>query len=209
MGEDVRPILERARQGDREAFGWLVERYHRRVYATARRIMGGHDEAHDVVQEAFVRALRGMASFDGRCEFFTWLYRITINVALNHMRQQKRRRSVPLEEGVLPRALQATTRDPARLLELKQLSVDIQEAIAELSDTLRVTLVMVVVEGHSYREAAEILECSEGTVAWRVHEARKKLSIQLKQYLGTSSGDADKDDDGLRGDTSEAVDSRR
>src|SRR5678816_1509194 len=82
--------LDRARQGDREAFGRLVRRYQRRVYATALHIVGNHGDADDVAQEAFVRAYRGLASFDGRADFFTWLYRITINTALNALRSDKR-----------------------------------------------------------------------------------------------------------------------
>src|SRR5947207_10416904 len=82
--------LDRARRGDRDAFGRLVRRHQRRVYAAALHILGNHSDADDVTQEAFVRAFRGLASFDGRADFFTWLYRITINTSLNALRAGKR-----------------------------------------------------------------------------------------------------------------------
>ena len=87
---DEDPDLDRARQGDREAFGRLVRRHQRRVYAAALHILGNHSDADDVTQETFVRAYRGLATFDGRADFFTWLYRITVNTALNALRSDKR-----------------------------------------------------------------------------------------------------------------------
>lgn len=187
MGEDVRSLLERARSGDRDAFGKLVRSYQRRVYMTAYRMMGNHDDANDVAQDAFIRAYHGLSRFDARSDFFTWLYRILINVALNHLRQQRRRRSVSIDEVVLPAPLsEEVGDDPRRALELKQMVVEIGQALDLLPDTQRATLVLVILEGLPYREAAEILECSEGTVAWRVHEARKQLRQRLGKYLGDS-----------------------
>src|SRR3954447_9767152 len=82
--------LDRARRGDRDAFGRLVRRHQRRVYAAALHLLGNHSDADDVTQEAFVRAYRGLAGFDGRADFFTWLYRIAVNTALNALRSGKR-----------------------------------------------------------------------------------------------------------------------
>lgn len=204
MGDDVRPILERAQAGDRAAFGQLVRSYHRRVYMTAYRIMGNHDDANDVVQDSFVRAMRGLSAFDMRSDFFTWLYRIVVNVALNHLRQRRRRRTVPLEQVPLPPNLaQEAEQSPGRALELKRMVAEIGEALDELPDTLRATLVLVVLEGLPYRDAAGILDCSEGTVAWRVHEARQRLVGRLGKYLKSKNGHE------LRGDTTEAVDGGR
>src|SRR5258706_7971357 len=89
MGDED-PDLDRARGGDRDAFGRLVRRYQRRVYSAALHILGNHSDADDATQEAFVRAYRGLKTFDGRADFFTWLYRITINTALNALRSDKR-----------------------------------------------------------------------------------------------------------------------
>lgn len=184
MGDDVRSILERARKGDRGAFGQLVRSYHRRVYMTAFRMMGNHDDASDVTQDAFVRAYRGLPDFDARSDFFTWLYRIVVNVSLNHLRQGKRRKVVSIEDVALPAGLQRQAgADPRRALELKRMALDIHRALDDLPETLRATVVLVILEGMPYREAAEILECSEGTVAWRVHEARQKLRNHLGRHL--------------------------
>ena len=208
MGDDVRSLIERARSGDRAAFGSLVRSYQRRVYMTALRLTGSHDDAKDVAQESFIRAYRALAGFDGRSDFFTWLYRIVVNVGLNQLRRVRRQRCVSLEEVTLPEALlQQSGDDPRRLLELKQMVRDIREALDELPETLRATVVLVVMEGIPYREAAELLECSEGTVAWRMHEARQKLRARLGKYLRRETSGENKDE--LSGDTAKALDVRR
>src|ERR1700733_10624108 len=90
MGDEADPDLDLARQGDREAFGRLVRRHQRRVYAATLHILGNHSDADGAAQDAFVRAYRGLATFDGRADFFTWLYRIAVNTALNALRSGKR-----------------------------------------------------------------------------------------------------------------------
>jgi RNA polymerase sigma-70 factor (ECF subfamily) len=190
MGDDVRSIVERAREGDRAAFGQLVKSYQRRVYITAFRMMGNYDDASDVAQEAFIRAYRGLDSFDFRSDFFTWLYRIVINVSLNHLRQARRKRGISLQEAILPEPLQQQAGDdPRKILEFKQMMVATFQALDQLPDTQRATVVLVLMEGMPYREAAEILECSEGTVAWRMHEARKKLAERLGKHLNRTLKD--------------------
>jgi RNA polymerase sigma-70 factor (ECF subfamily) len=151
---------------------------------TAFRMMGNHDDASDVTQDAFVRAYRGLPDFDARSDFFTWLYRIVVNVSLNHLRQGRRRKVVSIDDVALPAGLQReAAADPRRALELKRMALDIHRALDDLPETLRATVVLVILEGMPYREAAEILECSEGTVAWRVHEARQKLRNHLGRHL--------------------------
>ncbi len=184
MAEDQGLVIEQARNGDREAFGKLVQTYQQRVYMTAYRMMGNHDDANDVAQEAFVRAFHGMARFDGRAEFFTWLYRIVTNVSLNHLRGLRRRRSVAIDDVKLPESLlRDAGDDPRKILEMKQRAQEIATALDELSDTLRATVVLVIMEGFSYRETAEILDSNEGTIAWRVYEARQKLRIRLENCI--------------------------
>lgn len=185
-GED--DLLARAKRGDRTAFGMLVKKHHRRVYATALHIMGNHAEADDVTQDAFLRAYRGLGGFDGRSDLFTWLYRITINTALNHIRSQKRADSIARAgadesglgdgEGGLDRP-GARERSPREWAELGQEMQRVLDALWQLSPTLRVTLVLATVEGLPYRKISELLEIPEGTVAWRVNEARQKLRAIL------------------------------
>jgi RNA polymerase sigma-70 factor (ECF subfamily) len=178
--------LARARQGDRQAFAGLVRRYQRRVYSAALHILGNHGDADDVTQEAFIRAFKGLGGFDGRSDFFTWLYRITVNTALNHMRSNKRgqaladRSHVEAQHGGgRPESLGVAERTPAEWALLSQDLRRVLEAVATLSPPLRVTLVMATVDDLPYKQIAEILEIPEGTVAWRVNEARRLLRLRF------------------------------
>ncbi|MCC6749688.1 MAG: sigma-70 family RNA polymerase sigma factor [Deltaproteobacteria bacterium] len=206
MGDDSQALVERARKGDRAAFGLLVRRYHRRVYGLAHRMLGNHDDADDVAQETFVRAYSRLGQFQGQADFFTWLYRIALNVALNQLRHARRHREAG-RLGLLPAPLaQEADADPQRAAELRRAMAELAVAFESLSDTLKATVVLVLMEGMAYREAAAVLECSEGTVAWRVHEARSALRRQLGPVLKRLIS---RDTDGLSGDTREAVDLRR
>lgn len=183
---DEETDLQRARQGDREAFGRLVQKHQRRVYAAALHILGNHSDADDVAQEAFVRAYRGLASFDGRADFFTWLYRITVNTALNAMRSDKRGAALhqrgnaeAAHVGGRPEALGHVAPSPAAQVQQTGEVARVLDAVASLSATLRVTLVLATVEELPHKQIAEILEIPEGTVAWRVNEARRLLRQKL------------------------------
>jgi RNA polymerase sigma-70 factor (ECF subfamily) len=183
---DEDPDLDLARRGDREAFGRLVRRYQRRVYATALHILNNHGDADDATQETFVRAFRGLASFDGRADFFTWLYRITVNTALNALRAGKRGNALAQKGGTeaehvggLPEALGKTARTPAHHAQANAEVLRVLDAIAELSPSLRVTLVLATIEEVPHKQIAELLDIPEGTVAWRVNEARRQLRTKL------------------------------
>lgn len=187
MGDED-PDLDRARKGDREAFGRLVRRHQRRVYAAALHILGNHSDADDATQETFVRAFRGLPSFDGRADFFTWLYRIAVNTALNTLRGDKRGTALAQKGGAeaahvggRPEALGKAAPDPAQQVQQTAEIQRVLAAVAELSATLRVTLVLATIEELPHRQIAEILEIPEGTVAWRVNEARRLLRLRLQQ----------------------------
>lgn len=178
--------LERARRGDREAFGRLVQRHQRRVYAAALHILGSHNDADDVTQEAFVRAYRGLASFDGRADFFTWLYRITVNTALNALRSGRRSAALARRGGAdaahvggRPESLGQGSLSPEQCAERTAEVTRVLDAVASLSPSLRVTIVLATIEELSHKQIAEILDIPEGTVAWRVNEARRLLRLQL------------------------------
>ncbi len=178
--------LDRARQGDRDAFGRLVRLHQRRVYAAALHITGNHSDADDVTQEAFVRAYKGLAMFDGRADFFTWLYRITINTALNALRTDKRGSALQQKSGTeaahvggRPEALGQAASTPAQSAQMTAEVTRVLEAVASLSASLRVTLVLATIEELPHKQIAEILEIPEGTVAWRVNEARRLLRQRL------------------------------
>lgn len=194
MGKPTdRELVEQARTGNAQAFGTIVERYQKRIFRLAYHLVRNGAEAEDVTQETFVRAYQALDRFDGRSEPFTWLYRIAVNLSLNTIRARKTRRDAvpaddPRVEGLLLENRSSQGSDPARIAQEKQIAKVLCDGIDSLSDTLRTTLVLVCIDGMGHEEAAKVLDCPEGTVAWRVHEARRKLREHLeKQGFG---GDA-------------------
>lgn len=179
-----REIVDRARGGEAEAFGELVARHQPRIQRLAVHMLRDRAEAEDVAQETFIRAFRALARFDGRSEVYTWLYRITINLALNRIRSRRSARtSHDTDDPRLDAVLTDRSpdgADPSATAERKELYRALCAGIDQLSDTLRTTLILVCVDGRSHEEASEILGAPEGTIAWRVHEARRKL----REFLG-------------------------
>ncbi len=174
-----RELVDAARAGDTEAFGRFVRRHQRRVFGLAMHLLRSSAEAEDVAQEAFVRAYGGLDRFDGRSEPFTWLYRITVNLALNAIRARKTATSAGTTDDPRIEALLVERRpgfaDPARQATDRELAEALCKGVDSLSETLRTTLVLVAIDGLSHAEASHVLGCPEGTVAWRVHEARRRL----------------------------------
>lgn len=181
MAETDRELVDRARAGDSAAFAELVRRYTPRVRRLARHLVRGHADADDVAQEAFVRAHQALPRFDGRSEFFTWLYRIAVNLSLNRVRATNVRRSVPIDDPSIEGALvgREGRNDPGHVLEERRLVAALLEEIDRLPESLRATLVVVCIEHVPQDEAATVFGCSAGTIAWRVHEARKRLREAL------------------------------
>jgi RNA polymerase sigma-70 factor, ECF subfamily len=178
-----RELVDAARQGDSEAFGALMRRHQRRIYRLAVHLLRDSAEAEDVTQETFVRAYGALDRFDGRSEAFTWIYRIAVNLSLNTIRARKSdRKGVSADDPRLEGALvetRAGSASPQGASESRELGRALCEGMDSLSDTLRTTLILVGVDGLSHHQAGEVLGCPEGTVAWRVHEARKKLKAYL------------------------------
>lgn len=174
-------LVERARAGDRAAFGQLVRAHQQRVWRLALHLTGNRGEADDVTQETFLRAFRAIDRFDGRAEVFTWLYRICVNVSLN-LRRQKRHVSTDAEDPRVPEPVaEGPSDDPARAVSDAQRYRNLARALDSLSESLRTTVILACVEQVPYADIAEVLGCSEGTVAWRVHEARRKLREALPE----------------------------
>jgi RNA polymerase sigma-70 factor (ECF subfamily) len=162
----------------------LVRRHQKRIYRLALHLLRNATEAEDVTQETFVRAYGAIGRFDGRSEPFTWIYRIAVNLSLNAIRARKpNRNSVtpddPRIEGLLIETRGAAA-NPADASADRELALALCDGMDSLSDTLRTTLVLVTIDGLSHTDAAAILGCPEGTVAWRVHEARRKLRVFLE-----------------------------
>jgi RNA polymerase sigma-70 factor, ECF subfamily len=178
-----RELVDRARQGDAGAFGQLVRRHQQRIHRLAAHLLRDRAEAEDVAQETFIRAYRALARFDGRSEPYTWLYRIAVNLSLNALRSRKSQRTTAQSDDPRLEALvsekQSGAADPPEDAARRQLYAALAEGIDGLSETLRTTLILVCIDGRSHEEASAILGAPEGTIAWRVHEARRKL----KEYM--------------------------
>ena len=179
-----RELVDQAKGGNSNAFGVLVSRYQRRIFRLSFHLVRSGAEAEDVTQETFVRAYQALSRFDGRSEPFTWLYRIAVNLSLNTLRSRKMTRDAtpaddPRIEALLTETRPSHGRDPATASQQKQIAAALCDGIDGLSDTLRTTLILVCIDGVAHDEASKILGCPEGTVAWRVHEARRKLRDYL------------------------------
>jgi RNA polymerase sigma-70 factor (ECF subfamily) len=174
-------LVVRAQEGDRAAFGELVRRYRARIYALTLHLTGSRSDADDITQEVFLRAYDRIAAFQGRSEFFTWLYRIAVNRSLNARRDGDRRRTSDLDDPRVQAAVAVDAYgDPRRAAELRQSYARLVIALDRLAPQLRSTVVLVALQGLSHDEAAAVLGCSAGTVAWRIHEARDRLRVGLE-----------------------------
>lgn len=181
---DDEALVRESVAGRREAFDVIVERHRRSIYQVCYRFVNNHEDASDLAQEVFVRAWRALPRFKGDAALSTWLYRIAVNLSLNTIRARKATRDSTPSDDPRIEALLTETRpsqgsDPAAQTHQRQLAVALCEGIDKLSDTLRTTLILVCIDGVGHDEASKILGCPEGTVAWRVHEARRKL----REYL--------------------------
>jgi RNA polymerase sigma-70 factor, ECF subfamily len=183
MGDSDRELVDRARAGDAASFAELVRRHGPRVRRLARHLLRGHADADDLAQETFVRAHQALPRFDGRSEFFTWLYRIAVNLSLNRARSLAVRRSVALDDPQVEGSLMVSDAkggDTGTLLHRRRVAAALLEEIDKLPESLRITLGVVCIDGVPQEDAASVLGCSVGTVAWRVHEARKRLREALR-----------------------------
>ncbi len=180
-------LVERWRAGDEVAFETLVRRHERRVFALALRMLGSREEAEDVAQEVFLNLHRNGHRFRRQARFSTFVYRVTVNAALNRRRSLGRRRA--RLEGLTRRHasgddLPFAPRDPEDTLLEGELRARLQQGILELSETLRAPLVLHDVEGLAYAEIASVLDVAEGTVKSRIHRARRALRRQLGSLNG-------------------------
>jgi RNA polymerase sigma-70 factor, ECF subfamily len=188
-------LVQGARRGDRDAFKTLFERYHRRAYALAVGVVRNPDDALDVVQDAFIKAHRYLDNFEGNSSFYTWLYRIVMNLAIDHLRKHRRQQPVELDETrvdpdagdpLLPRILGG---NPGRALVDKQIRARIDQALDELSDNHRAVLVMRELEGLSYEDMAQAMACSKGTIMSRLFHARRNMQKRLLDLIDHPSAE--------------------
>jgi RNA polymerase sigma-70 factor (ECF subfamily) len=184
-----------ARQGDHDAFRVLVERYQGRAYRLALRVLRDETLAQDAVQEAFLKLYRSIRNFEGRSSFYTWLYRLVLNVCLDMRRRDRSDRQVEwtdardLEVGDASDAptVGAVAPGPGLALERAELRKRLGEAIDTLPEEARTTLLLREVDGLSYAEIAEVLGIPKGTVMSRLHYARRRLQRWLVEVGGVEA----------------------
>jgi RNA polymerase sigma-70 factor (ECF subfamily) len=187
---DDRALVRAAQRGDEQAFRALVERYQRRVVQLALGMVKDPDEAMDIAQETFVRVHRYLPSFKGDSSFFTWTYRIAMNLCLDAQRRKGRSERVDLEQedqAEIEAAMDPPSHalaGPQRQALNEELRGKIDEALAGLSENHRAILLLREVEGLSYEELAKVLGIRKGTVMSRLFHARLKMQNKLREYLG-------------------------
>ena len=201
-------LVTRCQRGDQRAFQQLVERYQKRAFGIAVGMLRNSDDAMDAAQEAFVKVFRNIAGFKGDSSFYTWLYRIVVNVCIDHCRKHGKMKPVEYDEtfrrrdeaeGVLPLTGNTKSMHPGAAFDQQELGAALQAAIDGLSENHRAIILLREVEGLSYEEIAEAMDCHLGTVMSRLHHARKNLQKALKPYLESSGSHlADKAGAGVR-----------
>lgn len=185
-------LVERAQRGDKHAFELLVVKYQRRLGRLISRFVRDSAEAEDVTQEAFIKAYRALPAFRGESAFYTWLYRIGINTAKNYLVALGRRAPTSTQfdaeesEDFEGADLLQDVNTPENELMSKQVAGVVNDSLLKLPEDLRTALTLREIEGLSYEEIAEIMNCPIGTVRSRIFRARETIATNLRPLLGTS-----------------------
>lgn len=185
-------LVERVQHGDKKAFELLFSKYQRKLMRLVSRLVRDQAEAEDVVQEAFIKAYRALPQFRGDSAFYTWLYRIGINTAKNYLVTQGRRAPTSTDADVE----EAETFDdgehlrdintPESMLATKQIAQTVNQAMESLPDELRTAISLREIEGLSYDEIADVMQCPIGTVRSRIFRAREAIAEKLRPLLDTA-----------------------
>ena len=187
-------LVERVQRGDKHAFNLLVSKYQRRLGRLISRFVRDSAEAEDVTQDAFIKAYRALPGFRGESAFYTWLYRIGINTAKSHLMANKRRPITNSDfdaeesEGFEEASLLREVSTPENELMSKQVVDVVQATLQQLPEDLRSALTLREIEGLSYEEIAEVMNCPIGTVRSRIFRAREAVAEKLRPLLETSKG---------------------
>jgi RNA polymerase sigma-70 factor (ECF subfamily) len=176
-----RALIERFLGGDDKAFETLMDRYYERIDRLALRLVGDGAAAAEIAQEAFVRAYRALPRFRGDASLYSWLYRITVNLCLTHLR--RRAPVIPLDAA----AAVSAGADPAARLEAEQRQALVRDAVDALPPHYRVVILLSSVDELSYQEIASLLAVPVGTVKSRINSAKRLLREKLRPLLGPSA----------------------
>jgi RNA polymerase sigma-70 factor (ECF subfamily) len=185
MNRPDEELVARATAGDLDSFNQLVSRWERPIYALAFRTLGREEDARDVVQEAFLRAYRGLRGFKGEAKFSSWLYRITLNLCRDWMRRERRTPVVAVPEGVDPIDIADREASPAESVEdlvaRREMSRAVALAMAELPEEQRTAILLKEYHGLTFQEIAEMLHCPLSTVKTRLYQGLSVLRRRLER----------------------------
>ena len=187
-------LVARVKAGDKKAFDLLVLKYQRKIMRLLSRMIRDQAEVEDVAQEAFIKAYRALPQFRGDSAFYTWLYRIAINTARNWLASNSRRPSTPTsyenEDGETFDEMDNLTDNttPESELASRQIAQTVNKAIEDLPEDLRTAIVLREIEGMSYEDIAQSMNCPIGTVRSRIFRAREAIATKLRPMM-TNSGD--------------------
>jgi len=189
-------LVAKAQAGDMLAFRELVEAYQHRVFKMALGMLGNEEDARDVVQDGFLKAYKKLDTFKGQSTFYTWLYRIVMNLSIDLSRKKYRKSeilkgdnySLDLAVNNLDTGTKLGIKNPEQEVERQELGNKIKIALANLSPAHREVIILREIDGLSYAEMAKVIQCTEGTIMSRLHHARKKLQEELGRYLKAKEG---------------------
>ncbi len=189
MAEDTdKELVKRVQKGDQAAFDMLFARYQAKILNLVGRYVRDSEEARDVAQEAFIKAYRALPGFRGDSAFYTWIYRIAINTAKNHLVSRSRRpptTDVDLQDADYRDDAQVlrSGEDPEAALARDQLQRVIEQALADLPEDLRSALTLREFDGLSYEQIAQVMECPVGTVRSRIFRAREFIDQRMRPVM--------------------------
>ncbi len=179
-------LVELAKKGDVEAFAELARRYQDKIFHTILAFTKNLQDADDLAQEAFMHAFKSLKEFKENSSFYTWLYAIAVNSTFNFLKRRKRdetREPFSENDSFQGAYRHASASSPEKESMRKELDLKLREAIESLPLPNKASFILVVFQGMSHGQAARILGCSENTVSWRMHKARKMLQAKLGPYL--------------------------
>jgi RNA polymerase sigma-70 factor (ECF subfamily) len=176
-------MISRCQQGDQEALKEMFDKYHKKVYRIAYGVVRQREEALDIVQEVFIKLFRSIRNFKGRSHFYTYLYRMVMNTAIDHARKAGKQFISSLDEEGSFEPSDNVEKGPERILLQKELEEKVKLAMDKLPAEQKAALIFRDVEGLSYQEMAEAMGCSIGTVMSRLHYGRRRMQELLKDYV--------------------------
>ncbi len=184
MGYDETELISRCQKGDQDALKEIFDQYREKVYRIAYGVVRHREDALDIVQEVFVKLFRSIKDFQGKSRFYTYLYRMSMNTAIDYARKTKRPPALSIhDEKIGFRLSDGSEKRPDRIAMQREMEKKLNEAMAKLPDEQRAAFIFREVEGLSYEEMAEAMGCSIGTVMSRLHYGRKKVQESLREYF--------------------------